>query len=151
MNSKIIKLCPSTYDFEVNNFSHINNTRNDVLIGNFEQILLMFLLALVKIGFTWSTQSTKNESFKYHKNGIMNKMKRLDNFWIFSVPETNTEKSAISFPLIFLTTKMNSQWEVYLQFRISNSVTRTRKGAVGSVILHIFIYDIKFISSKGSV
>lgn len=22
MNSKIIKLCPSTYDFEVNNFSH---------------------------------------------------------------------------------------------------------------------------------
>lgn len=52
MNSKIIKLCPSTYDFEVNNFSHINNTRNDVLIGNFEQILLMFLLALVKIGFT---------------------------------------------------------------------------------------------------
>ena len=52
MNSKIIKLCPSTYDSEVNNFSQINNTRNDVLIGNFEQILLMFLLALVKIGFT---------------------------------------------------------------------------------------------------
>lgn len=52
MNSKIIKLCPSTYDFDMKNFSHINNTRNDVLIGNFEQILLMFLLALVKIRFT---------------------------------------------------------------------------------------------------
>ena len=44
MNSKIIKLSPPTYDFDVNNFSHINNTRNDVILVSLLENLSEFHL-----------------------------------------------------------------------------------------------------------